>query len=380
MRTSPLPKGPGRPAKTYSQAHRLIALYDALHKNGRLRLQDVADDYHVSLRTLQRDLALLQEVLPGLVRDEGSKTGGSVEYSLPHAADRWKVQREQLLALAVGASMTAFLSGPHFVTTVRPLLDQLADALPPMQRQRLTQLEQKVVVLEPGRKRYHDQPDVQVRLGVLLDGLLREMPVDVSYLSHVKRQRGGQARRLRVHPLCLAIHRGGVYFVVDIASGDAGRLPPRILLALDRLEAAELVQDEQPFRSPSDFDARTWFRSAFGIVCDRAAARVVLRVDKQWAPYVAERSWHATERFEPLPDGGLLLTMDVGDWTEVVDTVLAMGEHIEVLEPPEMRNQVRERLVAAVNRYARDATYSDVAGPTLESDRGTTTSPAGETP
>lgn len=351
MRTSPPPKLRGRPAKTYSQARRLIGLYDALRRGGRLRLQEVADELGLGIRTLQRDVVVLQDLLDGLIRHDASESGGGVEYELPHAAGQWKVEGAQLLALAVGANMTAFLSGPHFVTKVRPLLDQLAGSLQHGQRQRLTHLEDKVVVLEPGRKHYQDQPEAQERLGVMVQGLQRQRPVDVVYLSHERRKAGHPARHLRVHPLCLAIHRGGVYFVVDLVGGDTHGLPNRIMLALDRLGGVVGVLDAQAFDYPKDFEARLWFQGAFGIQRDRRPARIVLAVDAFMEPYVRERAWHTSQRMEGLAGGGVTLTMEVGDWTEVVDTVLSMGEHVEVLAPAEMREEVRQRLSAAAARY-----------------------------
>jgi proteasome accessory factor B len=351
VRTSPPPNPRGRPPETYSQARRLIGLYDALRRGGRLRLQEVADKYGVGIRTLQRDVAVLQDLLDGLIRHDASESGGGVEYELPHAAGQWKVEGAQLLALAVGANMTAFLSGPHFVTKVRPLLDQLAGSLHHGQRQRLTHLEDKVVVLEPGRKHYQDQPEAQERLGVVVEGLQRQKPVQLTYLSPERKKAGKPARTLRVHPLCLAIHRGGVYFVVDLVGGDTDGLPDRIMLALDRLLAADVVRDAQPFDYPTDFAARLWFQTAFGIKRDRSPARIVLAVDAFMEPYVRERSWHVTQRLEACAGGGVTLTMEVGDWTEVVDTVLSMGEHVEVLAPAEMREEVRQRLSTAAARY-----------------------------
>jgi predicted DNA-binding transcriptional regulator YafY len=350
MRRAPRKDGPGRKREQpYAQAVRVLELYKALCEGGSIRPVEVETGYRVGRRTVQRDLAVLKEVEPCLNNVSGP-TDPAV-WELPRARRPGGVRREQLLALAIGAEQISFLSGPSFITDVRPLLDQLAAGLGRTERERLARLERKVIVLEPARRRYREDAELQERLGRVLEGLVRELPLHVSYLSPARRDAGGAPRALTVHPLCLALHRQGVYVVVDVVGGDRERLPDRILLTIDRIMQVELVDPAQPFRPPPDFNPREWFKPAFGVVRGRASATVILRVDREWATYVRERSWHASERLLPSDDGGLQLQLDVGDWNEVVDYVLAMGEHVEVLAPPAMRTEVARRLRAAASRY-----------------------------
>lgn len=59
----------GRPAAEYSQAARVIELYDRLHRGETLHVGSLARELRLSPRTLQRDLAVLRESL-GLALDE----------------------------------------------------------------------------------------------------------------------------------------------------------------------------------------------------------------------------------------------------------------------------------------------------------------------
>ncbi len=352
MRKAPLPDSPGRKKdQDYSQARRVASLYRVLLDGGAIRISEAESSYCVSRRTLQRDLEVLRELEPGLHNVSGPSD--PAVYQLPRDRRKGKVRHEQLLALAIGAEQISFLSGRDFVTQVRPLLDLLADRLGRTDRERLLRLERKVIVLEPARRRYRERPELQAHLRVVLDGLVREMPLDLQYLSHTRRHQGQPARSLRVHPLCLALHRQAVYVVVEVVAGDWHALPDRILLALDRMDDVRLTVPAESFRHPGDFDAQTWFAPAFGVVRDRSPGQVVLHVDPAWAPYVRERAWHPSERYIHCADGSLQLHLDVGDWREVVDYVLAMGEHVEVLAPAEMRAELAERLQLAAARYSR---------------------------
>lgn len=352
MRKAPLPDLPGRKKdQDYAQARRVASLYRVLLDGGAIRIAEAETSYHVSRRTLQRDLELLRDLEPGLHNVSGSSD--PAVYELPRDRRKGHVRHEQLLALTLGAEQISFLSGRDFVTQVRPLLDLLADRMGRTDREKLHRLERKVIVLEPARRRYRERPELQAHLRVVLDGLVREMPLDLHYLSHTRRHQGQPPRAMRVHPLCLALHRQGVYVVVEVVAGDWHALPDRILLALDRMADVRVAQAAESFRHPGDFDARTWFAPAFGVVRDRSPGQVVLHVDAVWAPYVRERTWHPSERYIHSEDGSLRLHLDVGDWREVVDYVLAMGEHVEVLQPTEMREELATRLQRAAARYAR---------------------------
>ena len=193
---------------------------------------------------LERAVTVLDEVLEGRVVRETMPDGGAAR-RLPEAERRWHVTLGQLLAVGLGARLAGFLSGKHFVTDVAPLLEQLGRSLAPGDRRRLRRLEEKIVVIGTGQKDVRRRPEVQVRLATMVEGLLLEREVEVGYLSHNRRSRGEAPRGLRVHPLALVLHRGGVYFVVDIVAGDWPTPPARVLLALDRIGAATAT--EVPF-------------------------------------------------------------------------------------------------------------------------------------
>lgn len=241
-----------RPAKKYSQALRLLSIYDRLHDGERLRADEIAPDFDVSNRTIERDIAELRNVLGARIdsREEG---GRGVVYYMPHDKKRRNITPWQILAVAVGTRLTGFLSGQRFVTEVKPLLDELRNSLLPGECSRLQKLERKIHVIGTGQKDYRKNPEAQERLRQLLDGLQKDRPVSIGYLSHKRRQLGDAPRQLLVHPLCLVIHRGGVYFVVDVVDGGWKKDTTRILVALDRIVEARCQEEMTPFGYPKDF-------------------------------------------------------------------------------------------------------------------------------
>ena len=78
---------------------------------------------------------------------------------------------------------------------------------------------------------------------------------------------------------------------------------------------------------------------------------VRLRMDG-WAGRLAgERRWHATQEVEPLPGGRLEIRLRLSGLDEVFRWAMSWGEHVEVMEPPELRDRVRTAAQAMAARH-----------------------------
>ncbi len=336
----------GRRKGTYNQGLRLVELYDALMSGSRVRAAEWAEKFETSRRTVERDVALLRDLLGDRLETVPGHDG-RVHYYLPSRQRRQDVQRWQVLAIGVGARLAGFLEGERFRTGIQGLLEQLRMALPQRTRDDVDLLKRKIHVVKTGQKRYDQNQALQQVLAAMLDGLLLDQQVELAYLSHTRALAGGEPRRLVVEPLCLVLHRYSVYFIVRVAGG-RWRRPRRILLALDRIQQTTLTDTR--FRPPKGFFPDRFLKDAFGIFAKGEAREVVLRVDAEMAPYVKERHWHPSGGAKDLPDGGLEYRLRVaGD--EVLEWVLALGHHVEVLAPADLRSEVRRRLEAALGRY-----------------------------
>jgi len=335
-----------RPRGRYTQPRRLLQLYDRLHHGQRIHPTRLAEEQGVSRRTLERDLVVLGDVL-GLRLERTMGPDGMVVYHLDRAST-WPTTRWQVLAVAFGARMTGFLRGKRFANEVSPLLSALLHSVRDRQRLEVEGLGRKIHVVDTGHKRYDLDEAKQDRLAAMMDGLLLEQPVSLRYQSPGARAAGRPPRTLTTHPFSMVLHRGGVYFVVRVPErGDAP-----ILLALDRIIEAEVEIDCPSFTLPEDFDPGAFFASAFGIWTGDEAHQVRLRIDADYAPYVAERSWHPSQETTWDDQGRLLLTLRLGELREVEEWLMGMGEKVDVLGPQALRVRVRERHLAAAKKLA----------------------------
>ena len=60
--------------------------------------------------------------------------------------------------------------------------------------------------------------------------------------------------------------------------------------------------------------------------------------------WIREQVWHPAQKMENLPDGGLRLVLPVADFREVKLRILQFGADVEVIEPKELRDEVKEEI------------------------------------
>ena len=119
------------------------------------------------------------------------------------------------------------------------------------------------------------------------------------------------------------------------------------LFRLDRVVGAEVLDTTVERSAPAQDLSRGAFRP------DESAPRAVVRVAAS-AAWVGE--YYPVERAEPVSDGpfagGLDLTLPLGDADWLVGLLLGLGGEAEVLDPPELRERVREGARRALAAYS----------------------------
>jgi predicted DNA-binding transcriptional regulator YafY len=112
-----------------------------------------------------------------------------------------------------------------------------------------------------------------------------------------------------------------------------------ITFKLDRVKSAEVL--ETNFEIPQGLDIEKQLSSSWGIIWGEDT-EIKLRFSYRVTRRVKECVWHPSQVIEDLPDGGCVMTLQVGSLLEVTPWIRSWGPDIEVLEPMELRNEFRE--------------------------------------
>jgi predicted DNA-binding transcriptional regulator YafY len=108
------------------------------------------------------------------------------------------------------------------------------------------------------------------------------------------------------------------------------------------------------FERPADFRITAYLDVSFRAVRGTGLPeRVRLHFTPEAARFVRERTWHSSQQLEERKDGSVVLTLRVNHLLEVKRWVLSYGAACQVLEPEELRRQVREELQPTLQQYDR---------------------------
>ena len=119
---------------------------------------------------------------------------------------------------------------------------------------------------------------------------------------------------------------------------------------LGRVREYRLIPEERAFEVQA-VDVEAYLKRGLGALHGEPPMRVRIRFSPYQSRWIRERKFHTSQQLEELPDGGLILTMQVSGRSEVARWVLAYGGEAEVLEPDELRQEVAEQAKKTAKIY-----------------------------
>ncbi|MDE6164442.1 MAG: WYL domain-containing protein [Muribaculaceae bacterium] len=183
-------------------------------------------------------------------------------------------------------------------------------------------------------------------IGTIYDAVRKQQTIVIEYQSFKARQ----PETLTVYPYLLKEYRNRWFLICEKSTNHA---PQVNIFALDRIQSVA-IDKVHPFKKCVDFDPEHFFDDTIGVtkgISDKAR-RVVIKVDRQQAPYVESKPFHKSQKVElRFRDGGIQISLKVVINNELERLILGYGGHVEVIAPPGFRDRVAESVTRAANRY-----------------------------
>ena len=337
----------GKPSKKYSQAgrvHDTIRLIEARHG---ITVEELVEETGVDRRTVYRDLNAIHEAGYPLISEW--RDGRKVYRFLTRFRDVPPITftLSELMTLYFLRPQLDFLHGTPFADDLAAVFRKVNSVLPPRYA---AHLERAARVSLPLLQGVRDYGRVAEELRQLREALLYQYRVTIDY--DPKGQ--GKPATYEVDPYSLLFYKGGMYLLGYAHNRQALRT-----FAVERIGRVEIRKER--FEIPEGFDPEEHLKGAFGIV-EEAPLSVVVRFDPALAHTVRERLWHPTQTVTSEPDGSALLSFTAGGRLEIIAWLLSYGDHAELLEPAELRQQLRE-IVARMGESYRSRKKAKRAGP-----------------
>jgi len=301
-------------------ASRLLSLILLLQNHPNQKAADLAAQLDVSIRTLHRYIQLLDEMGIPVYTERGPYGGFSLVrgYKLPPLI----FSPQEAVVVCLGTTLVGEMWGQLYQDAARAALVKLENVLPDEQRAEVAWARRSLVttgLLHPGL-------DAQAPVLENLRRAIRELRrVEMVYQS----TSATQPATRRLDPFALAL-RWGWWVVVGFCHT---RHEVRTF-RLDRIRSLSLLGEV--FSLPEDFDARAFLARDF-------QPQVVARLRFQpGVAHVARGNRFSWEGLEEQPDGSVIVTLSAPDLNWAASSVLAYGLLVEVLDPPELRQLVRD--------------------------------------
>ncbi len=322
----------------YASATELLQLVIALQGTSvGLTLEAICERFDVTRKTAERRLNAVRELFPNAI--ESQTLGDRRKYWRLRgglAAGLIRVDPVELTALDAALERVEREGRPDQAQALRSLSEKVRALgvparLPALETDAEALLEGEGLAMRPGPR-----PKIPIEIvSVLREALLARRVVRLEYRSRIKQEESSRI----VHPYGFLF--GGRHYLIahDTEAGDVR------MFSLSNILGAELAADS--FERPDDFDLGVYAVRSFGVYQDEPR-NVVWRFRPEAAANAIEYEFHPTQRVEREPDGSLLVRFRAGGLWEMAWHLFQWRGDVEIVEPEELRETLREMLRDAV--------------------------------
>lgn len=291
----------------------------------------------VSRRTFQNDLALMRSDrlgynAPIVVRDNKYYEYSDPDFSITHLPLNDEGLHALNSALDILRQLQCFPQLTSSIETISKLNEQISQqtgsAVPAMDMEHV------------------DGYRGAQFIGAIYDAVRQQKTIAIEYQSFKARQ----PEIIAVYPYLLKEYRNRWFLICEKAFN---RAPQVNIFALDRIHSVT-VDTRIPFKKCVDFDPAHYFDDTIGVtrLIGDKPRRVVIRIDRDQAPYVESKPFHKSQKVEQrFRDGSIQLSLKVIINNELERLILGYGGHAEVIAPPEFRARIAQSVHKAASRY-----------------------------
>lgn len=317
-----------------SRQWKIIKLIET-HVNG-VGANELASEVGVPIRTLYRDLEAIQRGgFPIFVEKRG-------KFSFWKMVDTFKkmlplpLTPTELMALHTSRDLLRVFNGTIFQESIETLFNKVRSVLQPQTLNFLEGLCSTVKIDFGPTRSFLGLTDTINRLS---EATLGKKRVKIEYKAV---STGSQTLR-KVDPYRVWVMNGSFYLIGYCHKRKAIRT-----FSLDRIQKLSVL--DESFKIPRELDIDAYLQSAFRIMTGDPQ-KVAVRIAATAAHVVRERIWHTSQKITDLPDGGVIISVEVPINYEVISWILGFGAAAEVLEPEAFRDRILSEHERAAMNY-----------------------------
>lgn len=309
---------------------RWAKIINYLCSRNNMTIQRLIEECEIGERTIYRDL------------DELKKAGYPIQYNASGRNYHINEKRFSLRmlslndmeAVAILHCIDAFnQEGFPFSNALSMVKEKLQLCLP---EERNKTIQEKLDVVEIDLPAPTEVPGSVFNL--LVQGSQENKSVLITYSSSA-----GEFSSRKINPYGLIFKKSVCYLIAYCHLREQIRL-----FRSDRISEIELL--EERFTLPENFTLETYFDGSW-VIGQGEKIHVRLKFSPNIAANVKKAKYHPKQKIIDQPDGSLLYEVSVRGLWEISRWVLSFGPAVEVMEPKELREKVRDMINEMSNLY-----------------------------
>lgn len=332
-------RGMGR---IYSRVFRLLKIISLVQSQRNLTRADLAKLCEVHVRTFDRDIVTLNDsgIPCGFNREEQRYEIGRGFFMPPV-----DLTTEEALALIALAEQVSRPTNIPFMDAAARAVEKVRSQLPSSVLDALGPLDKRINI-ELARGMADDSPNKvyqQMRTAIAKKRALR-------CRYEANKNKGSTEACFILRPYGLWYCQRAWYVVGHRDDrNEVRRLKLNRFISID--------PTDKPYGIPDDFDINADLGLAWRMIRGDQRHEIAIRFRQPFAETVSETRWHSTQQEEWSDDGrSIVLRFTVDGLDEIVWWVLGYGPGAEVLEPPELREKVKDLFTRAGSIYVAKET------------------------
>lgn len=316
----------------------MVRVVEWMQRRGGIRVHELERKFDLDPRSMRRYLADLKDLgLP--VLEEGRGETRSVYLDPAYRRSGIQLTLGEMISLRLGASLFNFLQGTSFAEDMDQAIDRLEPTVSRGSQDMVQNFDTMFVAVPKHAKDYRGMGDM---LNEILSALLYSERADAQY-----RPPRGRKRNYQLEPLTLACYRQGLY----LFARDVDKKLVKTF-AVERFLRFQWRRQDK-FKRPENWNPKAFVADAFGITGGEPRA-VVVRFNARVAEFIRERQWHPSQGLLEREDGSVEVLLRCAITPELRQWILGFGADAEVLEPEELRIEVRRSMKRGARLYRKN--------------------------
>lgn len=320
------------------QPHRIIYMYKKFLEGETLtstQLQDMISEEIeiVSLRTIQRDLRLLQKIEPSLV---GTPRGKEIYWSIPKD---FRVPK-QIVRFETNELLAFHFLKAHLKTFRGTIIEKDVEKL----YKKLEELAPKEVILDETiywdqNVGYYDYSKINDIVEKVIEATASKKWYTVTYTT----PKTLTSKDIIVRFETIFSYLGVLYAVTYVPKH-------KIHVSLSVHNIVKIEENPTFIDAAPPFNFREWSSYRFGVFSGEIHD-VKLLIKKEFIHFFLNRRWHVSQVEKYDKEGNLILEMRVPIGVDLINWILSWSDAIIVLEPKELIQKIVNRLHQALLNY-----------------------------